>query len=197
MTLDAKTTNWLAALALSASLIGCGRDRGSPTDWAEKGVARSPRTAPTVLASAASPALAPAPTVTPETKTAAVAPTQPKKAKPASDGGHLKVKRLVVAPQVKDREPVDPATSFKASDLDRLYAFVEVENADRAESEIFVTFEPEQGPSQGLVTLEVGAAPRWRTWAWTRTPKKVGTWEAVVRNTKGEVLARTPFEITS
>jgi len=191
MNLDAKTTNWLAALALSASLIGCGRDRG--TMKAEEGIAKLPRTAPIALAPTVTPVVTPAP----ETSAKVAAAPVKARSKPASDGSHLKVKRLLVAPAVRDREPVDAATSFKAEDLDRLYAFVEVENGDREESEIFVTFEPEKGASHGQVTLEVGAAPRWRTWAWTRTPKKPGSWEAVVRNAKGDVLARTPFEITS
>ena len=191
MNLDTKTTNWLAALALSASLIGCGRER--PPMKAEEGIAKLPRTAPIALAPTVAPVVTPAPA---PSATIATAPVKANP-KPTSDGSHLKVKRLVVAPSVKDREPVDAATSFKAEDLDRLYAFVEVENADREASEIFVTFEPAKGASHGQVTLEVGAAPRWRTWAWTRGPKQPGSWEAVVRNAKGDILARTPFEITS
>jgi len=109
----------------------------------------------------------------------------------------LRVKRLVVARGVKSREPVDPAGSFELDELERIYAFVEVSNPDRADSEIFVTFEPEQGAARGHVRLRVGPSPRWRTWAYTRGIRQPGSWWAVVRDGDGEELARTPFEIVS
>lgn len=110
----------------------------------------------------------------------------------------LTVKRLVVAQGVSrsKREPVGAAASFKAKEADKLYAFMEIENPTSAESEVFVTFEPEgPGDSQGQVSLRVGGSPKWRTWAFTRGANKPGKWTLVVRNTDGEVLAKTPFEV--
>ena len=111
----------------------------------------------------------------------------------------LKVKRLVLADDIarERREPVGEKASFKAAELDKIYAFVEVENPTKSESEVFVTFEPQgDGASQGQVSLRVGASSRWRTWAYTRGVKKAGAWAAVVRSADGKVLAKTPFEVT-
>ncbi len=78
-----------------------------------------------------------------------------------------------------------------------MYAFVEIENKGGAPAEIVVEFEPPGGGApHGDVTLAVGPAPRWRTWAYTRTASTAGSWTAVVKNKKGEVLARAPFEVT-
>jgi hypothetical protein len=107
----------------------------------------------------------------------------------------LRVKRLVLARSIASREPVDVASRFSAAEIDRIYAFVEIENPDRAESEIVVTFEPEQGAATGHVRLDVGASSRWRTWAFTRAARQPGAWAAVVRDGQGTVLARTAFEV--
>ena len=119
---------------------------------------------------------------------------------PRATATHLLVKRFVVAHAVKDHEPVDPETTFKVADAGRIYAFVEVENDEKAQGEVFVSFEPTSGATKktarGDVKLTVGTSPRWRTWAFTRTANEVGSWVAVVRNASGEVLARAPFEVT-
>ncbi len=109
----------------------------------------------------------------------------------------LTVKRLVIASGVSGREPVGAATTFTAGAQDRIYAFVEVGNPDGATSEVSVSFFKDGGAERGGVKLRVGASPRWRTWSFTRLAKEPGTWHAVVRNAKGEELARTRFEIVA
>jgi hypothetical protein len=109
----------------------------------------------------------------------------------------LRIKRLVVAKGVEGREPVGAADDFVLDETEQVYAFVEVHNVDSAESEIFVTFEPERGPARGHVRLRVGPTPRWRTWAYTRGVRTPGTWAAVVRGGDGEPLARTTFVVRS
>jgi hypothetical protein len=58
-----------------------------------------------------------------------------------------------------------------------------------------VTFVSPSGVAHGPIELEVGAAPRWRTWAYTRAASKPGSWHAVVRNENGKELAKTEFEV--
>jgi predicted ATPase len=107
------------------------------------------------------------------------------------------VKRLVVADGIAGREPVGAKASFRAADSERIYAFVEVENATGEDAEITVAFEPPGGgAAKGNVPLAVGSSPRWRTWAFTRAARSAGVWTAVVRAPGGDVLARAPFEIT-
>ena len=75
-----------------------------------------------------------------------------------------------------------------------IYAFVELENKEATESEITVSFEAPDGRSAtGNVKLDVGAEPRWRTWAYTRAARTAGSWTAIVKNRRGDVLARAPF----
>jgi hypothetical protein len=134
-------------------------------------------------------------------KPAAEAARQPGDAEPATRPdpvlADLRIKRLVVSQGVEAREPIGAGESFTLAEIERLYAFVEVHNVDAAESEIFVTFEPERGPARGHVRLRVGATPRWRTWAYTRGVRSPGTWTAVVRNGEGELLAKTTFVVES
>jgi hypothetical protein len=108
----------------------------------------------------------------------------------------FKVSRLVLSRGVSGREPVATAGSFHAAEVDKLYAFVELANEAREPGEIAVAFIAPNGTVARRVTLEVGAEPRWRTWAFTRRPKPAGTWTAVVTSPSGRVLARTSFEIT-
>ncbi|MFT3773631.1 MAG: DUF2914 domain-containing protein [Minicystis sp.] len=191
------STRWTMVAAMflgTAMLAGCGERSGvRATSQAEAPAATSAApVAPAPVAAAPTPAPAPAASPTP-------APKEPAKAEPrkANLGGDdlLTVKRLVLAQGVKDREPIDAGASFK-SDAGKIYAFVEVENHGRAAGEIVVEFEPPGGGApHGDVTLAVGAAHRWRTWAYTRTAKTPGAWTAVVKNKKGDVLARAPFEV--
>ena len=111
----------------------------------------------------------------------------------ASDSG-LRAKRLVVAREVDHREPVGVARSFDASRVTEVTAFVELVNDAREEAKIVVRFEP---PSQAAfeVPLEVGASPRWRTWASTKRPLEEGTWSVRVLDGEGGTIARTTFEV--
>jgi hypothetical protein len=171
----------------TAALAGCGERGGArPSAQPEPTPASAAATATTSAAPAS-----PAPTASASAQPA----PEPRRATLGADD-KLAVRRFVLARGVKDREPVDAGTAFKR-DGRKLYAFVEVENRGGAPAEIVVEFEPPGGGApHGDVTLAVGAAARWRTWAYTRTADVAGSWTAVVKNKKGKVLARTPFEVT-
>jgi hypothetical protein len=190
----------LAAMVLvTATAAGCG-ERGGVRATSQATPPAPPCAPAPVAATTAAPAaattaapVASAPSATPSAK-----PADKPEPRKASLGGDdlLTVKRFVLAQSVKDREPVSAGTSFK-SDANKIYAFVEVENRGRAPGEIVVEFEPPGGGApHGDVTLAVGSASRWRTWAYTRTAHTPGSWTAVVKNRKGDVLARAPFEVT-
>lgn len=190
----------LALVVPMLGALGCGGSADRPA--AQSGlVASAQASAAGRLASAGQPAAtavaaassSPAPSAL-STNPPGVAPLPSQPAAVATDVP-LRVRRLVLARGIEGREPVAPATAFSLSELERLYAFVEVENPEQASSEVVVTFEPAQGPAIGHVRLSIGAAPRWRTWAFTRAAKAPGAWTAVVRDAHGDVLARTPFEI--
>ncbi|WP_437878965.1 DUF2914 domain-containing protein [Sorangium sp. So ce513] len=108
----------------------------------------------------------------------------------------LRVVRLVVSKGIAGREPLEPATSFASADIDRLYAFVELANKDRASSEITVTFTPPDGGAPLRIPLAVGAQQRFRTWAATRKARAAGLWSVMVSDAAGKELARASFTIT-
>ncbi len=109
----------------------------------------------------------------------------------------LRVRRLVLAEGVEGREPVRASRSFDGGEVDKVFAFLEVENPERLPGEVVVTFESPSGAAVGNVRLTVGASPRWRTWAFSRAIEQAGEWTAVVRDADGRVLAREPFSVTS
>jgi hypothetical protein len=114
---------------------------------------------------------------------------------------HLAIKRFVIAHGVKDREPVEAATQFSSEGKPRVYAFLEVENKEHAPGAVFVAFEPPPSkvavpPAEHDVRLAVGPSQRWRTWAFKSAPHEVGTWTAVVKDERGQELARATFDVT-
>ncbi|WP_437814555.1 DUF2914 domain-containing protein [Sorangium sp. So ce1078] len=184
----------------TASLAGCSErhDARPPAAAAAASPAATQCPEP-VVAVAVPPASPPAAAVTAPAPVATVAASKAGKAsrEKGSGAAELKVKRLVLAEGVKDREPVAPGTTFRAPETERLYAFLEIENRGDVEGEVTVAFVPPDGGAPvGNVTLEVGPSPRWRTWAFTRGARKAGEWTAVVRSETGEELARAPFEVT-
>ncbi len=114
---------------------------------------------------------------------------------PVNVDAPLAIKRIVIAHGVADREPVNPAKTFTKGEQERIYAFVEVTNQERANSEIFVSFVRKGTAEGGRIRLRVGASPRWRTWAYTRLARDQGDWVAIVRNARGDELARAEFAI--
>lgn len=111
-----------------------------------------------------------------------------------SDRGELRIARLLVTREVRDREPVDPASSFELAYGDKLYAFVDVRGATTTRT-LHVEFVPDDGAPIGLVALEVPSSSRFRTWAFTRGVRRSGHWSVVVRDETGRPLAQTDFEV--
>lgn len=184
----------LVSITAGLALAGCDR-RAEPAACTPepRAVARTvpaekPADKPAEPAAASIPA---APAAAPPAVKKAEAPTA---AEPTAT--RLRIKRLVVAEGVDAREPIGARTAFRADDMDKVYAFVEVENPERMGGAITVSFEPPSGPEIGNVRLAVGASPRWRTWAFSRAVREAGEWTAIVRDEHGRVLAREPFSVT-
>ncbi len=107
----------------------------------------------------------------------------------------LHAKRLIVAKKIDGREPLGVSRSFDGSDVGQVAAFVELSNDAREATRIVMRFEPPSSPSFD-VPLEVGASPRWRTWATTKRPLEEGTWRVRVLDDDGALVAQTTFEVT-
>ncbi|WP_052375758.1 DUF2914 domain-containing protein [Chondromyces apiculatus] len=217
-----KKTTWISALAFSmvmAAAAGCTEAPSAATTQAAVPAVAEPVQAPTTTqapATGTAPSTTQAPagpgavaaqpptcsTVAAETHApagpaAGAGRAEASTRRTTKDAAPVKVKRLVLTEDIEGREPTRAMTSFTGAEARKIYAFVEVENPSAASSEITVTFEPPDGSgARGHVTLDVGAAHRWRTWAFTRSAKVAGSWTAVVHGPRGEELARAPFEVT-
>lgn len=145
---------------------------------------------PRPSASAATPVAAPAPVAT---VTAEV--TVPARA-PSASSAPLKVKRLVIASGVRDREPVT-TTEPMLADGTPIYAFAELANPDGGSENVRITFERRGGKERaGDVVLPIpGNVTRHRTWAFTRHIFAPGQWDAVLRSESGAELSRTSFDV--
>jgi hypothetical protein len=189
---------FVAPLALVLALAGCDRKPPpSPTCEKEPAVAAAALPPPPPAPPAAAPASPAAPVVaTPAAKTDASKPSQGDAIEATAKATQLRVRRIVVAEGVEGREPVGARSELRAGELDKVFAFVEVENAERLPGEVFVSFVPPEGPEIGNVRLSVGGAPRWRTWAFSRAVRAPGPWTALVRDAEGNVIAREPFTVT-
>ena len=148
-----------------------------------------PAPAPSATAVATA-AQATVPPPAPSATTAAIAAARVE----AKHARKLAVKRVILARGVDRHEPVDPGTAFDASEQ-KVYAFVEIDNPERLPGEITVEFQPPSKKYEGRVTLGVGEASRWRTWAFTRQAHETGEWTAIVRDERGRELAREKFDV--
>lgn len=109
----------------------------------------------------------------------------------------ISLAELVIARGVEKRQPVEPGQRFSLADGPKLYAVMLVNNPDKIESEVTVSWQQGDGDKErGGVTVKVGAQPRWRTWAYHSYFKKPGNYVAVVRDAGGQVIGRAPFVLT-
>ncbi|MCC7542533.1 MAG: DUF2914 domain-containing protein [Deltaproteobacteria bacterium] len=154
--------------------------------------------APALPTAASAPATAPAPAnvALVSTRGATQRPMRLASNPETRSSGGLRVHRIVLARGVANRVPVEAGERFVVGGPDeRLYTWVEVENAGEEAAELVFTWIPPQGVARGGQALEVPSARRWRTWAFTRQARTPGEWTAEVRTVDGELLARQSFVV--
>lgn len=191
------TSGWIVLAALLASsgpLAGCDTSAPSKKDAAQTTQAHANEAKPSVATSAneadAETTLAP----TPEgQKKDEKEKEVPKERTSETTSAAPLVKRLIIASDIKEREPVELTDAQVEQPV---VAFVELKNAEETDMGVVVTFEHEDGKKVGFVELTVpGKSPRYRTWARTRNIKTPGEWTAIVTSASGEELARKTFQV--
>lgn len=192
-------SRWVAVSALGAAMFAIGFSFAGVACNANRGVtvAEAAAETPTVVPAPASSLgtvtkVVNAPAVAPVVSAAPVATSD---AKLASGDAGLKLKRIVVAHKIENREPV-VGDDFKLGSAP-VYAFVEFENSARDARDIRVMFQNEDTKATvGHVKLTVPATQtRFRTWGNTRLIRDPGRWVAVVSTPDGIELGRAPFEV--
>lgn len=104
------------------------------------------------------------------------------------------VKRFLLSSGVAEREPLDARDTFKGDE--KIFAFMELSNAEGEPYAFRVHWEPTEGPASLYgVELHVKTSARFRTWSWTAIPREPGSYRAVLRTLDGEEIASHPFTI--
>jgi hypothetical protein len=184
---------------VSLVLVSACNSRGSATSSPQPAACAAPVAvaAPSAVVAPVT-ATAPVAAAAPVAVSAAIATPAAVKAPVAQQAGEssVKVKRLVVATGVKDREPLVSEDALP-TDGSPIYAFAELANPAVESENVRITFERKGGKERvGDVTLPVPAnTSRHRTWAFTRFIRAAGVWEAVLWSENGAELGRTSFEV--
>jgi len=112
-------------------------------------------------------------------------------------GGAVRLNRFVICRDVRDREPVEPATRFPRDRDGQVWVYLDAANAGDRPQTVTVSFESVDRPGSAPppVSLEVGPGPRYRTWARASTWRPAGAYRVVVRDAAGVPLARGTFQI--
>lgn len=193
------TTGWITLAALlifSPQLAGCDTSAPSEKECSPR-VLASPHAVSTKTIDEQKPApkkksLSDVREVASTQKDEAAAPPQES---PHAALGEPLVKRLVIATDVKNREPIK---RIKNDSKEPVVAFLELSNNGEHAADVLVTFEHESGKKVGFIQLSVPAeSPRYRTWGRTRNISQSGEWTAIVSTESGEELARTTFTVAS
>ena len=191
----------LAACESNASAAAAEPSPAAPAAPAQPAQAQTPSPADTAANAPSERAAEPAPRAAASLPEGGVAPPStrrfgvPTEAHGTAASAAVTVSRLVVAHDVVEREPVVREDAF-AGGQDRVFAFVEARNLDAADGAIRIYFDGPNGQRVGDIGLEVpGAQRRWRTWGFSRNVSAPGTWEAVVVDAHGTVLASEAFEV--
>jgi hypothetical protein len=112
-------------------------------------------------------------------------------------GGAVTLNRFVICKDVRDREPVGPASSFAREREGQVWVYLDAANGGSEPQPVTVNFESVDRPGSAppAVALEIGPGPRYRTWARASTWRPAGTYRVVVRDVAGTPLARGTFQI--
>jgi hypothetical protein len=93
------------------------------------------------------------------------------------------------------REPVDPGHEFTCDDR-KVLAILDFENPSEEPAEDLQVgwIKPESDKEDNRVSLSVKTKKTYRTWAFNSyVNKKPGTWQVVIRDSDGTILARAAF----
>ncbi|MBI5498718.1 MAG: DUF2914 domain-containing protein [Deltaproteobacteria bacterium] len=111
--------------------------------------------------------------------------------------GEITFRRVVLCKGVKDREPVEPTSTFRREREGQVWVYLDAVNAAEIDQHVSITFEAVDRPGAAAppVDLKIGTGARYRTWAWATAWRPAGRYRVVIRDAEGRVLARAPFEV--
>jgi len=111
--------------------------------------------------------------------------------------GEITFHRVVLCKAVKDREPVEPTSTFRREREGQVWVYLDAVNSADVDQHVSVIFDAVDRPGAAAppVDLKIGTGARYRTWAWATAWRPPGRYRVVIRDAEGRVLARAPFEV--
>jgi hypothetical protein len=108
----------------------------------------------------------------------------------------LRVSKIVLAKDIDEGQPIEPGASFSQDD-GRVFALIYVDNPNREETTVRVSWQREDGPHWRGFPLEIPAVSTYRTVARTMTStREPGIYKCVVSDDSGVVLDFAEFKIS-
>jgi hypothetical protein len=99
------------------------------------------------------------------------------------------IKKLVVAKDVKNREPVGVSDTFSSS-IGKVYCFIMA--TDIAQDSEIIDF---AGKKIHTYKLPLKQGNRWRTFAYKNVSGKKGDWRVVIRDSDRHIYKSAPFTV--
>jgi len=107
--------------------------------------------------------------------------------------GSLKLKEIVIALGVEDRQPISPGLAFDAGPQ-QFFCYTVYDSAEANQASTHVWRYKEKVLSR--VELNVGKSPSWRTWSRHRArPSATGQWSCEVLDGQGNRLGQAHFTV--
>lgn len=119
---------------------------------------------------------------------------------PAEDGSAaevatgLSIRSITLAKGVERGRAIEETDTFRRG-RDRIFAIVRLNNPEREETQVFVSFEAASDDTRRGIELDVPARRRYRTTARTGSRRAAGSYRVVVRDAAGNVLGSMPYEL--
>jgi hypothetical protein len=110
----------------------------------------------------------------------------------AAEGAPFAIQRFLVCQDVQDREPVGISSTF-SSTTEKVYAFLEAVDIPAETTADFVWYHGSDELAR--VTVKVGQAGRWRTYANKNLYGLTGSWRVEIQDAEGSILGTVEFQV--
>lgn len=106
----------------------------------------------------------------------------------------LSIRSIILAKGVERGRAIEATDTFRRG-RDRIFAIVRLNNPEREETQVFVSFESASDETRRGIELDVPARRRYRTTARTGSRRAAGSYRVVVRDAAGNELGSMPYQL--
>ena len=112
--------------------------------------------------------------------------------KKSKEGADFSIAKIVVAEDVRDREPVGVAEVFPSS-TEKVYCFIEATDIRENTEVTFIWYH--EGKKLHTYSLPLMEGPRWRTFSYKNLHGMTGPWKVEIRDSAGNSIESISFKV--